>query len=251
MAQKSTSATGCQGAYMAIATQARQPQKGLTFEDVWAAILETERRFQETDKRFRKTDKQVDKMTKAVERMSERVDRVTQNVDKMSERVDRVTHNIGEMSERVDLVAKNVGGLNRSVGDLIEILIAARLWEKFTAYPYGLQRAYRRIPVYDEENHLRTDIDILLADTEWAMVVEVKREADDKDVDRHLKRMELIRKYPPPGVTGKRLLGAIAGGVVSPDAVAYAHKAGFFVLELAGESVVLLDTPAGFVAREW
>jgi hypothetical protein len=83
------------------------------------------------------------------------------------------------------------------------------------------------------------------------MVVEVKREADNKDIDHHLERMELIRRYPPPAVGDKKLLGAIAGGVVPPDTAEYAHKAGFFVLELAGESVVLLDTPAGFTAREW
>lgn len=63
--------------------------------------------------------------------------------------------------------------------------------------------------------------------------------------------MELIRRYPPREVVDKRLLGAIAGGVVPPAAAEYAHRAGFFVLELAGESVTLLDTPADFAAREW
>jgi hypothetical protein len=130
-------------------------------------------------------------------------------------------------------------------------LIAARLWEKFTAYPYRLKRAYQRIPIYDEQNRPKTDIDILLSDTEWCMAVEVKREADDRDVDHHLNRMKLIRQYPPLEVVGKRLLGAIAGGVVPPDTVEYAHKAGFFVLTLAGESVTLLDTPTDFLAKEW
>jgi hypothetical protein len=220
--------------YMAISTQARQPQKGLTFEDVWAMfqeskaehdrmIAEAERRFQETDRKFQETDRMVKETTQAVKEMSARVDRVT----------------------------KNVGGLNRSVGELIETLIAARLWEKFAAYPYRLQRAYQRVPIYDEWNKARTDIDVLLADTEWAMAVEVKREADNEDVDHHLKRMELIRRYPPREIVGKRLLGTIAGGVIPPDTVEYAHRAGFFALELAGESVVLLDTPAGFTAKEW
>jgi hypothetical protein len=83
------------------------------------------------------------------------------------------------------------------------------------------------------------------------MAVEVKRHADNSDVDHHLKRMELIREYPPPAAEGKKLLGAIAGGTMPPGTAEYAHKAGFFVLELAGESVVLLDPPAGFTAREW
>ncbi|GHU99849.1 hypothetical protein FACS189483_09540 [Spirochaetia bacterium] len=66
-------------------TTPQQPQMGLTFEDVWAALMETR-----------------------------------EHINKLTEEVDRVT--------------KNVGGLNRSMGELIETLIAARLWEKFDDY---------------------------------------------------------------------------------------------------------------------
>jgi hypothetical protein len=40
-------------------------------------------------------------------------------------------------------------------------------------------------------------------------------------------------------------------GVVSPAIRDYAHRCGFYVLELGGESVRLADTPAGFVAKVW
>ncbi|GMO33069.1 MAG: hypothetical protein Ta2F_09040 [Termitinemataceae bacterium] len=84
------------------------------------------------------------------------------------------------------------------------------------------------------------------------MSVETKREFDkEKDVDHHLKRMELIKKYPPAECKGKKLLGAIAGGTVDPDVAKYAHSAGLFVLEMTGESVQLVKTPDGFSARQW
>jgi uncharacterized protein YoxC len=244
---------------MALAAHARQPEKGLTFEDVWAMFQETDKKFQETDKKFQESraehDRIIAETDKKFQESRAEHDRIIAETNKaikeMSARVDRVTQNVDKMSARVDRVTQNVGGLNRSIGELIETLIAARLWEKFASYPYQLQRAYQRVPIYDEQNKQRTDIDILLSDTEWCMAVEVKREADDKDVDHHLRRMELVRRYPPLEVADKRLLGAIAGGVVSPDTVEYAHKAGLFVLTLTGESVVLLDTPAGFAAREW
>jgi hypothetical protein len=216
----------------------RQPQKGVTFEDVWAAILETE-------KSIRESKTEHDRM---IVEMKERTQESKAEHDRM---IAEMNNAIRRMSERVDRVAKNVGGLNRSIGELIETLIGARLWEKFAAYPYHLQRAYQRVPIYDENNRARTDIDILLSDTDWCMAVEVKREAEDKDVDHHLNRMDLIRRYPPKEAAGKRLLGAIAGGVVPPDTAEYAHRAGFFALELAGESVVLLDPPQDFTAREW
>ena len=56
---------------------------------------------------------------------------------------------VENMAARVDRVMRNIGGLNRTVGDLINILIEARLWEKFAAYPYRLERAYQRVPIYD------------------------------------------------------------------------------------------------------
>jgi hypothetical protein len=84
------------------------------------------------------------------------------------------------------------------------------------------------------------------------MAVEVKRELDrTKDVDEHLKRMELVRKHPPAEVAGKTLLGAMAGGVVDADVQRYAGESGFFVLELTGESMRLIPPPEGFVPRQW
>ena len=155
-----------------------------------------------------------------------------------------------EIDLKFERLQENLGGLNRSVGDLIEILIAAHLWEKFPEY--DLQRAYRRLPIYDEKNRAKTDIDILLVNTEWAMVVEVKSDVDNRDIDHHIERMRRVLQYPPALLTPQlKVLGAMAGGVVTPEAAAYAHQCGFFVLELAGESVVRVPEPTEFKPKEW
>ncbi|MDR1533454.1 MAG: hypothetical protein LBS62_14960 [Clostridiales bacterium] len=155
------------------------------------------------------------------------------------------------LEKTVKRVSNNAGGLNRSMGELAETLIAARLWEKFPGY--GLTRAYQRIPLYDKNNQIKTDIDILLVNTDICMAVEVKHELNRMDeVDRHIKRMQLIRQYPPPLITAdKQMLGAMAGGLVDPDVKDYAYKSGFFVLELAGESVRLIQPPEGFEPKKW
>jgi len=72
-----------------------------------------------------------------------------------------------------------------------------------------------------------------------------------KDVDEHLKRMQLIRQYPPDQIGSKQLFGAMAGGVVDPDVKNYAYESGFFVLELTGESVHLVPPPEGFEPKKW
>jgi hypothetical protein len=159
---------------------------------------------------------------------------------------------INETDRLLKAVTKNVGGLSNSLGELIETLIAGRLWEKFSGYPYNLKRAYQRVPVHNENNVVVTDIDILLSNTEWVMAVEVKRELRRKDdVDDHVRRMARIRQYPPLETVGKKLVGAMAGGVVVPDIRDYIHSAGFFVLELSGENVSLVEPVVEFTPREW
>ncbi|GHV06230.1 hypothetical protein FACS189485_14440 [Spirochaetia bacterium] len=205
--------------------QTAEYEKGLTFEKVWAALMENREQLMETDRIVQETARQMKETDRGFQETKKLVDRVT----------------------------ANMGGLNNTLGELVENLIAARLWEKFDAYPYNLKQAYQRMPLYEgHTSRVLTDIDILLANGEYAMAVEVKAHLDKTDdVDHHLKRMELIRKYPPAQCVGRKLLGAMAGGSVDPDVQAYAQHAGFFVLELTGENVALAECPAGFKPREW
>ncbi|MDR1787786.1 MAG: hypothetical protein LBR16_04975, partial [Treponema sp.] len=182
---------------------------------------------------------------------------------------DRQFEKLERLQERNE---KLVGGLSNSVGELIETLVAGRLWEKFKDTPYShLGRAYRRVQIFDGNREVG-EIDILLSDSDLCMAVEVKREPILRDIDHHLKRMELIRKYPPAETIGKKLVGAVAGGFVPAEVRDYAHAQGFFVLtfepcgvlrrtrksnpnlfgrSLNGESVSLAEPPEGFKAREW
>jgi hypothetical protein len=213
------------------AQEAAEWGKTLDFPTVWAAILKGEEK---------------------IDKLGEKIDRVTENVNGLTEKVDRVTENVNGLTEDVRRVTGNVGGLNQSMGDLIETLFAPHLGEKFDAYNYNLKQVRRRVPIYDDDNRLRSDIDILLSNTTVCMAVEVKRWLETEDpVDRHIKRMQLIRQYPPAEVKGKKLLGAIVGAVVTPEAREYAEQNGFFVLELTGEDVRLLEPPEGFQPKEW
>jgi hypothetical protein len=209
-----------------------------TIEDIFAVI---DRMSAETKAMIEKTEREISAMQKETDRAMKETDRA------MKETAQQVK----ETSRELAALGKNVGGLNRSMGELIETLIAARLWEKFPQY--GFMRAYRRLPIYDETSRVRTDIDILLSNSDKVMAVEVKHELDkEKYVSEHVRRMELIRKYPPFIELGtKHLLGAMAGGVVDAEVARYAHESGFYVLELTGETVSLIPPPAGFEPVAW
>jgi predicted RecB family endonuclease len=221
-------------AYMT-AEEALEAAKGMTFEKMWALMMEDRKRQEEWQaERTKETDRMIAELTAGSAELKTRVDATTANVDKMAARVDRV--------------CKNVGGLNDSIGALIETLIASRLWEKFPQYNFN--GSARRIELLDEHKKVLTEVDILLVNTEWTMAVEVKREPDMDDVRHHLKRMKLLRQYSYTAVRGKKLVGAIAGGAVSREVRDYAQKSGLYVLELNGEQVSLVESPSGFTALE-
>jgi hypothetical protein len=234
---------------MPTATTVPQPQMGLTFQDVWAALMETGRKIDQIAEKNAEEQRKTDEQQRKTDEQMRKTDEQMRKTDEQMRKTDE---QMRKTDERLDKLSKNVGGLNRSVGELIETLIAARLWEKFDTYSYNFRRAYQRIPLFDETDRRLTDIDVLLVNSEYVMAVEVKRELDSKeDVDHHLKRMELILKYTPDQCKGKKLLGSMAGGTVDPDVEAYAHSVGFFVLELTGESVRLAKPPEGFNPRQW
>jgi hypothetical protein len=209
--------------------QALERGKSLDGRAVWNALMETRAN--------------IDRLSAEADvRWAETVEIIRQSTAKTDEFIQ-------QMAQRIDKMGQNVGGLNRSVGDLIEILMAGNLWEKFPEY--NLCRAFRRLPIYDNSNRQVGEVDILLVNTDCAMVVEVKAEPSEDDIEHHLSRMKLLQKYPIDQIKGKRLYGAIAGGFVPEYVSAKAYKAGLFVLELNGNQVSLVKKPADFKPQEW
>jgi hypothetical protein len=67
--------------------QTREPQRGFTFEDVWAAMMETDRRLQELTQKFEETDRQIKKTDKQIGELGNRFGELAEHL---------VTPNIAE-----------------------------------------------------------------------------------------------------------------------------------------------------------
>jgi hypothetical protein len=170
----------------------------------------------------------------------------------MAEIAETSAKNHAKLSAEIDRVNKSIGELGNSIGELVEVLLSAHAEKKFERFGYHFVNDSERVRIRDDNKQVVGEIDLLLTDGDAAMGVEVKRRLNDRRyVDDHLARMELARKYPPKAVGDRRLLGAIAGGIVDPDVAAYAYSKGIFVLELTGESVTLIEPPLNFVPKQW
>jgi len=186
-----------------------------TFENVWAALIELKKTVAETSKTVEETSKEVAKTTKTVADLS-----------------------------------KNVGGLGNLQGRLTEAMFGADLWKKFNEInlPFNTQCSNYK---FVENGRVLAQADFFLENGEYAMPVEIKTELSMGDIDRHIERLAIIREYMDAHNDSRKLMGAIAGGIVAENTMNYAHKKGLYVLTQNGDSVAIAAVPHNFKRREW
>jgi hypothetical protein len=217
-------------------TQAREPQRGLTFEDVWAAMMETDKKFQELARNSEKTSRQL-----------KETDRLLRELTRKSEETDRQIKETGRQIERTD---KQIGKLGNRFGELVEHLVVPNITEKFRGLGYTFTKAGPDVEFLSRDGKPLAEVDVWLENGEFAMAVEVKSKLRKEHVDDHLRRMEVLRSYLDERTDTRKLLGAVAGAIVPPALRNYVHKNGFYVIEQSGDTVKI-DAPEGFTPRIW
>jgi hypothetical protein len=202
--------------------QQQQPERGLTFDDVWAMLKETDRivkenalQMQETDRRMKETDRQM------------------KETDRKMKETDRKISNLGSR-----------------LGELVEEIVFPNIVEKFNKLGYVFGKAATRVRYQNPQGVYVAEVDILLENGDSVLAVEVKTLLTGNDVRDHIQRMEKLRVYADGHGDKRKLLGAVAGGIASEEVKAFAIKSGFFVLEQTGDTV-RISVPEGFSPRIW
>jgi hypothetical protein len=93
-------------------------------------------------------------------------------------------------------------------------------------------------------------VDVWLENGDFVMAVEVKSRPRKRDVEDHVKRMKILRAYLDERNDTRKLLGAIAGAIVTQELRDAAIEQGFYVIEQSGDTVKI-ESPAGFEPRIW
>ena len=183
--------------------------KNLTFEKVWAALMENREQMKETDRKMKETDRQM-------------------------KETDR---KIGELSNRF--------------GEMAEHLVAPGIEKKFNelGYHFGsvLDGGQK---IKDKSGIIRTQIDILLENSEFIVAVEIKTKPAKQDVEQHMQRLEILREYRNQYNDKRKIRGAIAGAIFPENVKTTVLEAGMYVLEQSGDTI-LLNKPDDTCLREW
>jgi len=195
------------------AEQAAEEAKGLTFEKVWAALQDSHRRMEE--------------------------DRI-----KSQEKYEK------EMAELRRELNKSIGGIGDSFGRFTEGMYNAGLLKKFRKCGFSFSKQANNAKYY-KDNKIIAEIDSILENGEYVMLVEIKVELSIRDVNEHIKRISVIRQYMDERDDARKIVGAVAGGTVPEEVVKYAQGKGLYVIVQSGAVAKIADAPDGFKAQEF
>jgi hypothetical protein len=153
-----------------------------------------------------------------------------------------------ETDRVVKEVSRQIGQLGGRWGEFVEGLVAPACETLF---------AERGIPVHAVSPRVKAklpggrhmEIDLLVVNTDVAMLVEVKSDLQQEYVVTHLERLTQFKEFFPYHAD-KRVMGAVAGIVVDESVANFAIKKGLFVIVQSGDTVRLAND-AAFVPRTW
>lgn len=142
------------------------------------------------------------------------------------------------MSKEVTQVSRNVDKLTGKWGRFVEGLVAPAIEQLFQERNIEVDKVYHRVTAH--KNGAEMEIDLLVTNKEYAVVVEAKSTLSVDDVNEHLQRLDAFKSLFPEH-SDKKILGAVAGIVIEQAADRYAYKKGLYVLGQSGEMVTILN----------
>ena len=159
--------------------------------------------------------------------------------------IKRIVQETAEQMKRTD---KKISELGSRVGEIVENMVGGDIVGQFQALKIAI-KSHSRYKTFGKKGTSESgEIDIFLENGDIVVLIEVKTRLTTDDVRDHIERMKKYRCY---GDDKRRIVGAVAGAVVSDDVIKFAHKQGLYVIVQSGEAVEIIAQPEGFVAKEF
>ena len=142
---------------------------------------------------------------------------------------------------------KEISELNDSWGRFVENRVAPACKNLFLSRGIPVHRVSQRLKNWLEGETM--EIDILVANQDHVLVVEVKSRLSVRDVQDFIEDLRDFRRFFPEH-DKKHLYGAVAGIDIEKGADKYAYRKGLFVLAQTGETITVLNG-AAFEPKSW
>jgi hypothetical protein len=176
-------------------------------------------------------------------------DTVWAALQELTEKQKETDRQLDKNARQMEEYNKRFGDFTRRFGEVVEYMIAPNLCEKFRELNLIFQRSNSGTRVTDHKNKIFFEVDVMLENSDKAMLVEVKTKLTMDDVNGHIARLEKMRNYADLHDDKRSFLGAVAGVVMASNVKEYALGQGLFVIEPSGESFNI--TPPDNKPKEW
>ncbi|GHV43808.1 hypothetical protein AGMMS49546_26470 [Spirochaetia bacterium] len=125
--------------------------EGLTFEKVWASIMELKESQKETDRQMKETREEIKENGRQMRESGERLD-------------------------------KQLGKLGNRFGEMVEYMVVPNLVTKFNELGFTFTKA-NRTKITDKEHDIFTEVDAFLENGDIVMIVETKSKPNIDDIN--------------------------------------------------------------------
>ena len=222
------------------AEQAAEAAKGLTFEIVWAALMESRKkrdedwariqeRMQESWDKIEKMEqkriedsklaeqKRIEDLKLAEQKRIEDLKLAEQREQKRDEdlRLAEKKRNDEWNKNQKDfaMLRKEIGGISNTLGRMTESMFSHEIWKKFNDIGYTFSRQGPQFK-FIENNQVLAEADFWLENGEYVMPVEIKTDLKLEDINDHIERINKIRRYLNARNDRRILIGAVAGVII-------------------------------------
>jgi len=135
-----------------------------------------------------------------------------------------------------DALDKWIGYFGNSIGNIVELVLIPGIKKKMNDLGHNFNALSPRKQYYSKDGKTYAEVDLLLENGEEVMVVEVKTQLSVKEVERQIKRLELLRKNEAGNLKGKTIYSAVAGLQIDKDAREMALGLGMYVVEMVEDT---------------
>jgi uncharacterized coiled-coil protein SlyX len=203
------------------------------------------------EKRDAELDERIDKLVIAVAETRATVNELGKSVSETRATVKELSKSVSELSVTVARTEKLVGNLTNKFGDFFERLMIPGIIEKFNEKGFRFDTISTNVEfLKDKDGSTITEVDAILENGKYVLLVETKSDLRNKHIDEHLKSIALLRKNGK--FKGKHIYGAISCGYARNPAIEYGLKSGLFMLRQPDSfAVEIADFPKGYSAKTW
>ena len=207
----------------------------LTYEGVLELIRESIRESNRSTNRS--ISRSIRKTSHLIKEQGAEFDRRMQETDRRMQETDQ---RMQETDQLIKRIAKENAKLGDRLGELVQSMVEGGIKRMFKDLGYDFDVINPKHNFGNRELNVYGEIDILLENGDFALLMEVKTNLSVDDVNELKAKLKKFRLVADVKNDKRRFIAAVGGGVVRKNVRDFALKQGIFVVQQSGENVEII-----------